>query len=600
MKHLLSILILAVLLLSGCASDEAPETSDFTTEQPTVETTAPGTYESNSEMEQQTAGAVKAYSLNTQRYLWVKPMGGSLLLSSEGNPGELTVLTGERRYVSAKGEIDLPENDALWQITAMGIAYYSEESRSVIYLDSSLRQIDAVALPEIALGNPLIDAYNNAIYYSTGNEIRALDPDTGISRLVRQFSADKAELVDLHFDGEVIVCRLTAEKEETSIIYLSSETGTTVSTDQNIQSLNTYGNAYFALRQDGTFRQQICGLRQEETTAYDLQVDGQLTPVLAIGGVVSAELKEDGLYLDLYSISDGKRTHAVTLPGVTELTHISADSSGVWVLAGTPSQQNLYHWNVTESPVEDDTVYYADVYTAESPDQEGLALCQSRVDALNKKHGLDIRIWNDAVKEPGEYTLTVEYQTKVINKCLDELESVLDLFPENFLYKSVNKRIRICIVRSVSDEVKAVQYWVKDDAFIVLSAGVDVYEWFMKGVGYVISTNVMGNSSILDSWASLNPDGFTYGSTDAFDNFLSGESMAFADKESMTSITEDRSRLFWYAMKPDNAQMFQSETMQEKLVLLCKGIRDAWRLERKTDVYLWEQYLNESIAYKKK
>ena len=67
----------------------------------------------------------------------------------------------------------------------------------------------------------------------------------------------------------------------------------------------------------------------------------------------------------------------------------------------------------------------------------------------------------------------------------------------------------------------------------------------------------------------------------------------------MGSVTEDRSRIFWQAMLPDNAQMFKSEIMQKKLLLLCQGIRDAWRLQWKEETYPWEQYLSESIAYKK-
>ena len=67
----------------------------------------------------------------------------------------------------------------------------------------------------------------------------------------------------------------------------------------------------------------------------------------------------------------------------------------------------------------------------------------------------------------------------------------------------------------------------------------------------------------------------------------------------MESATIDRSRVFWQAMEPDNSAMFQSETMQNKLNMLCRGIRDAWRLEDKKDVYPWEQYLTEPIAAKK-
>jgi len=52
-------------------------------------------------------------------------------------------------------------------------------------------------------------------------------------------------------------------------------------------------------------------------------------------------------------------------------------------------------------------------------------------------------------------------------------------------------------------------------------------------------------------------------------------------------------------MKPDNGELFKSETMQKKLAMLCKAVRDAWNLEKKSDVYPWEQYLTEAIAYQK-
>ena len=80
---------------------------------------------------------------------------------------------------------------------------------------------------------------------------------------------------------------------------------------------------------------------------------------------------------------------------------------------------------------------------------------------------------------------------------------------------------------------------------------------------------------------------------------MEGQTRAFANETAMASVSDDRAMLFWQAMQPDNAEMFASETMQAKLLLLCHSIRDAWRLEKKTDTYPWEQYLNQSIAYVK-
>lgn len=599
MKRLLLIL-LALLLLAGCAVEEAPETSEPSTEPTTTEAPDPGLYVPDSAIEQQTGGAVRLYGLEESKYTWITAMGSKLLLASGEKTTDLTVLMGDKCQTAATASVDTDLAAASLQITTMGLAYYSETKNSVIYLDGDLRQLDSVPLPEDAAGKVLIDPKNDNIYYCTADQIRALDPDTGISRLIRKQSCQSQDLLGIHFDGTVLSCRVTDLSGEEGIVYFSGQTGEALSNDQKIIALSTYEKKYFALRQDGAVRQQIFGSVSDTVTARSLNLTGDLKAVLSLGGVVKCAVTENGLVLDLYDLESGRRSASVTLPGVTEVTSITADKNSLWMLAFEGAVQRLYRWDVQESLVDDETVFAGPVYTAAAPDESGLQACQERVDALNKAHGLAIRIWQDAVKEPGRYVLQPEHQTEAINKCLDELEPVLALFPENFLYKSVNTRVRICIVRSVSEETVGLHYWLNDDSFIILSAGVNVREEFLKAVGYVISTNVMGNSPILDSWSSLNPQGFTYGAAEGFEQYLTGDAMAFADVESMQSVTEDRSRLFRYAMKADNAQMFQSPAMQAKLLLLCRGIRDAWRLERKTDVYPWEQYLTESIAYVKK
>ena len=59
----------------------------------------------------------------------------------------------------------------------------------------------------------------------------------------------------------------------------------------------------------------------------------------------------------------------------------------------------------------------------------------------------------------------------------------------------------------------------------------------------------------------------------------------------MTFPHEDRCRIFVTAMAEGNAEVFESETMQKKLQRVCDGIREAWDLEKTTEVFLWEQYL---------
>ena len=193
-----------------------------------------------------------------------------------------------------------------------------------------------------------------------------------------------------------------------------------------------------------------------------------------------------------------------------------------------------------------------------------------------------------------------EHQTSVIHQCLDELETVLKEFPKKFVDKSISNQIRICIVRSVDGETKAVRYWNGSSAYIVLSVGCDVRNGFIKGLSYVVDSHVLGNSSRYDYWNEANPDGFSYEDKNTHsEKYLKGSKRAFVDAISMTAVVEDRSAIFYEAMQPDNQEMFKSEAMQKKLYMLCKGIRSAWKLKNETEIFPWEQYLDEPIAYKK-
>ena len=65
----------------------------------------------------------------------------------------------------------------------------------------------------------------------------------------------------------------------------------------------------------------------------------------------------------------------------------------------------------------------------------------------------------------------------------------------------------------------------------------------------------------------------------------------------MSYPKEDRARIMEYAMTSGNAILFESRTMQAKLLTLCQGIRDAFGLKKSPETFLWEQYLATSLAY---
>lgn len=64
----------------------------------------------------------------------------------------------------------------------------------------------------------------------------------------------------------------------------------------------------------------------------------------------------------------------------------------------------------------------------------------------------------------------------------------------------------------------------------------------------------------------------------------------------MTYPKEDRATILEYAMLPDTAGYFTSETMQQKLGTVCEAIREAFGWEDDESIFLWEQYLAEPQA----
>ena len=594
MKKYFALLFIVLMLLSGCANQNGGMTESGSTMD--SEITQEGAL-SDSEIELAAGGAVKVFGLTKNGYHSLSAVGDRLLLTSHGTEGtQITVLSGvyvPETTVSLGGDY----SQGGFQTTDTGVVYYDADNKQAVYLNTQLQEIDRVQLPEELQGMPAFSFNGGEIFYCVGQDIYAMDAERGLTRLIRTHACKYQTLLGTRFEGELLICKTEDEEGQCNTLYISSQTGEVYNDDGTVSQLETYGNQYLTSYMDGITQQWIVGTRSENLQQIK-PAETNIVSALPIGGVVGYSILEDNtLNMSYYDVTSGIRSGYVSLPGIGEPAGVWADrwSGYVWILvAGVADEpQRLLRWDTKLSPVSDETNYLSPVYTAQSPDIAGLQECQMRVDALNKKHGTTIRIWESASKNPPNMGLVAEYQTSAIHQCLDELEAVLDRLPENFIYKSVNRTVRICIVRSIDGEIDSAQCWYDKDAFIILSVGMDVEDAFINELGYVIDTRVLGNSAVLDGWTALNPEGFQYGNIN--EAYLQPEGRFFSDSEAMQSVTADRARVFWHAMQADNEQMFQSEAMQAKLLLLCKGIRDAWRWEQKKEAYPWEQYLTTPI-----
>jgi hypothetical protein len=243
-------------------------------------------------------------------------------------------------------------------------------------------------------------------------------------------------------------------------------------------------------------------------------------------------------------------------------------------------------------------------YNAQNPDTEGLAQCQARVDALNETYGINIRIWEDAVRQPGGYELTMEYHPQEIEKMLDALEPMLAVFPKDFLAKTIRGgKLQICLVRDIAGDQPYAQYFAEGNAFVVLDTQANIHVDFLQAFAYVMDSHVLGNSRDYDDWAELNPFEFDYAYTYDWEPDEDTEVYAmsgiryFLNNRAMTYPHEDRCSIFVQAMMPDSADLFREETMQRKLCRLCEGIREAYGLEGLEEPLPWEQYLTMKMSY---
>ena len=256
----------------------------------------------------------------------------------------------------------------------------------------------------------------------------------------------------------------------------------------------------------------------------------------------------------------------------------------------------MYRWDVAMTAVADETVYTELRYTRENPNTEGLAQCQSRLQKLRDTYGISLYIWQEAAEQTADYTAEEEYRVSVTNDALDQIEALLQQFPENFV-KDMGD-VSFYMVKELEDGQPHKQYWEGASCRVAFSTK-EPAKSFLIGLGAALDTKILGNSREFDDWDKLNPKGFKY--TYDYEKNAQRETVkkyldAFINQDSMSFPTEDRSRIFAYAILPEGAEYFTHDDLQDKLIRVCEGIREAFDWEESTTIFPWEQYLEKPIA----
>ena len=582
MKRIVLIL-LAVLLLAGCKEEKNPTepSKKFT---PSAIQIA---YTPDSSVEKGTDGAVRMYSVSdgVERLEMMK--NGLVLIDSWG---QMVIVDEESgSVISSK-----PTEQEVLSVQETRVITYIPENGSVVILDEGLNQVNQLGLEEGVSGIP-VSGYEE-VYYCVGDCIRALNLESGLSRNVMQYVPGEQFLTGSYFDGDVI-----GWNDGNETIYLSSKDGQVVLQDDQLLEFTTGTDNYYGLYLDGTVRQYIWGTIGTEAMQIVTLQDQDIYPQMYSDCLISVKTDAEGYTFSRYNMDTGMCTAQLTAKLSGEILDVLTNDRYTWILTG----DGLYCWEHGSAEYENIDSCLAPLFSAENPDVEALAECTDRAKAISEEFGVDIYIWEDAIFSDETYTMSVEYQAQTIDQMLDDVEKQLAAIPDQIL-KSTDEYcgVKICFVRSIEGH-QFIQYRSENGLCIAITPEANMEEALLTGLGWGIDSRIIGNSRDLDYWNDLNPSGFDYDySYFANDHrtdltYLEGEYRAFVDKRSMSFPSEDRARIFYYAMTKGNENLFKSPTLQAKLKTLCEGIREAYGWQKEARVFPWEQYLEQSLAYNK-
>lgn len=601
-------LLLVLVLLCGCTSSPKPTTT------PTTAATMPtvSLYDPNSDVEEDTAGAVRAYPMDGHEIQGFRFMGRDMLLFTTDAHVDLTtlhLLSGDTLKVVGSRTLDigLYPDDPHLRIGEESIAYYNQAENCVVFLDAQLMQTRRLQLPDEMADVPVINGAMDTLYYSSGDEIRAMDLNTGISRMLKQHTCQSQRVVGLHFNDTVLEVYVTGEDGEADVAFVSTENGMTIGSDAGIMTVHSQGASYLLRRHDGIVVETLVGKLDGEPKTLEVSGEAVICSALSMNGVLAGSNDT----IALYDLSSGKISSRVSLGSDVQIHSASADPGGnfVWIQGFDKGLDCdvLYRWDITATEVAQSESYLHKRYTKSEPDAQRIAVCQARADEIGEKFGIKLYV-GDALPQAEGHEFSYEHQPEAFDTMLTRLETLLEVYPEGFFegLSQVSKSgtIHIGFVRDMKDNTGAavadgygLHYFLDGDHYIALSVLGDLEHTLHHEVCHALDSKVYSVSKAFDLWDQLNPKDFTYLGTyldyevDSNDPNLQGDTQAFVDAFSMTFVKEDRARLFEYAITAGNEQLFKAETMQKKLEQMCLGIREAYGL-KKVDVELpWEQYL---------
>lgn len=609
-----AIAVLLCLLLCGCTRPTLSET----TQEASVVPAQAAQYHPDHPVEKAYPGQVKAYLLTLRDVKGIRAIGKDVLVFSGQDNTTLTLLTGQelQEKVSLTLTFPLLPEDSSLQIHENGISYFDPLQPATIVLDHRLQEIRRIAAPEGLSGKPILSSEMDTLYYCTGISVVAWDLKSGIRRTVKELSHEAQELTQLHGNDRILECTVE-DKGKTSKLLLSADQGVEIRTLPEEALLHIGDSTFFLALPAGYQTLPIFGKADASTELLLPKHDCRQPWYLAEDHAVIAVCDcAEGIQLDYYELNTGILRASMKLGALqSPKSIINSKDHAVYILAydSEADCDVLFRWDVLrQAPDPTNTTVYKVLYhSSENPDLEALKDCQEYADTIGRKYGITLWIWEDAVAvQPWDYRFQPEHLAPVLQKELTLLDQRLAQYPEAVLQQTKDHftGLTICLVRQISgtgdnsslNTATGIQFFEKDEAYVVITVGKYSEQALYHELYHVMETHILAESTALDSWESLNPAGFVYGSEERNqDIYLQGQTRAFVDRYSMGSAREDRARVLENAMLQDKKDLFPSEYMQRKLNALCVGIREAYGLKKDPQILPWEQYLINPLTPRK-
>ena len=617
MKRTLLLILALCLLLTGCgvpgeadtqSSDTSEELSTETTTEPIKEASLLDSCEAFDD-----SGAlwnIPNQQIEAQQYPMLRAFAGNLLMTttsyiSDGNSEmKLTLLSATTGEALQSCTVELTESVEP-QILGDHIAVCDSQSGTVVVLDALLRETARYTLSadpgQWFLGYDLDTLYKCS--YLDG--ICAVSLSTGKER----FSLDLAELsICSVTDANVCFTGVNRETQRYTASCLNLASGKLVEPP--------FSGDFFRICHSG--KMWLAGFYgQEDTFAFGVDTNARV--ITAQGGTFSlldpvGHLLLTGLdgTLSLYD-SKGIFLSTCALPGRYVQSIVWTEELGGYLLLVNDGEgcNRLLFWDIRANTNGENlqTQSLADLQAA--PDgMSADASLYERAQSLSDHFGIEIRIADQCETEFTSFSCYSVSDYGPVSAGLDLLEDALSVFPEGFfrqlIYGHID-RVQFQLVGGLTATNGFggdMSYAAFTDANgSVCKIVLDIYSLSKNTVWHELSHAIDGRLAwdatyrdealfTEEGWSALNPDGFTYtGEYGSLGTNIQPEWYSyFIDDYSMINATEDRARIFEYAVEDSGTLFRDAPGLIAKLQYYSDCIRDCvGGQSRRHDTALWPE-----------